>query len=95
MVNAEYHGSALKLAENPMSELANGTGGTFFHNRNDLDNGLRELTEAPECIYVLELSLDGVKQNGTFHKLKVKVDRKGVQVRARTGYFMPNATKRK
>ena len=94
-LNSEYHGSALKYAENSMAELADGTGGEFFHNNNDLNSGLKELAEAPPSIYVLELSLSGVKENGTLHKLKVEVDRKGVQIAARRGYFMPKPAKLK
>jgi VWFA-related protein len=93
--NAEYHGAAMKLAENAMAEMTVGTGGTFFHNRNDLDQGLKELTEAPACIYLLELALDGVKENGSYHRLKVKVGRAGVNLEARRGYFMPKAGKQK
>ncbi len=94
-VNSGYQRSAMRLAENAMAELADGTGGRFFHDSNDLNRGLKELTEAPECIYLLELGLDGVKQNGKYHRLKVKVDRKAVQVDARRGYFMPRIAKQK
>jgi VWFA-related protein len=87
-VNAEYHGAAMRLAENTMAELADGTGGTYFHNSNDLDAGMKELTEAPGCVYVLELPLDGLKRNGSFHRLKVKVHLAEVDVEARRGYFI-------
>ena len=46
-------------------------------------------------VYVLELSLEGVKQDGSYHHLKVKVSRDGVDVRARLGYFMPKPEKGK
>jgi VWFA-related protein len=69
--------------------MADGTGGTFFHNNNDLDAGLRNLMEAPEALYLLEISLKDAKGTGTYHGLKVKVDRPGVQVEARRGYFAP------
>ena len=91
--NSGYQRSAMRLAENPMAELADGTGGTFFHNSNDLNSGLKELTEAPVCTYVLELALDGVKQDGKYHSLKVKVSRKDAHIEARRGYFMPKAAK--
>ena len=93
--NSEYNSSVARLAENAMAELADGTGGVFFHNDNDLDRGLRELAAAPACVYVLELPLDGVKRNGAFHRLEVKVDRKDVQLQARRGYFMPRPEKAK
>jgi hypothetical protein len=35
-----------------MAELADGTGGSFYHNSNDLLQGFRELGMAPETMYV-------------------------------------------
>jgi len=93
VVNSEYHERGMRLAENPMGELANGTGGTFFHNNNDLNAGLKRMTEEPEYIYLLELSLNGVKADGSYHRLKVKVNRAGVELEARRGYFMPKPAK--
>lgn len=93
--NSDYKNSALKLAEDGMAELADGTGGRFFHNSNDLDAGLRDLAETPETVYVLELSLEGVKPDGGYHRLKVKVNREGVELQARRGYFAPKAEKGK
>ena len=75
--------------EDLMAELANGTGGTFFHNSNDLKGGLESLAAAPEYLYVLQISLADVKPDGTYHRLKVKLDRDGLQVQARRGYFVP------
>jgi len=92
---ADYRRSAGKQEEDAMGELADGTGGEFFHNNNDLEAGLKSLTEAPEVLYVLELSLKGVKANDALHRLKVKVDRPGVSVEARRGYFMPKPKKHK
>jgi VWFA-related protein len=82
-------------AGNTMAELADGTGGTFFHNSNDLDSDFKALIEAPEVVYVLELSLDKVKPDGNYHSLKVNVDREGVQLQARRGYFMSRPEKNK
>jgi hypothetical protein len=78
-----------------MTNLADGTGGTFFHQSNDLDAGFKKLTEAPEIVYLLELSLDGVKADGRFHRLKVKVHRDGVDVKARREFFVPKPAKGK
>jgi VWFA-related protein len=74
-----------------LAELADGTGGTFIHNTNDLDGGLHRLTTAPECVYLLEVSLQDVKPDSTFHSLKVKIDRPRMQVQARRGYMAPAA----
>ena len=94
-VNTEFQRSSMKLQESVMAELADGCGGTFYHNSNDLEAGFRQLTEAPETLYVLELPIGDVKRNGTLHRLEVKVDREGVQVSARRGYFVPKPEKRK
>ncbi len=86
---AEYHRNSMTLSEDVMSELADGTGGTYFHNSNDLEGGFQNLTVAPEYVYLLELSLEKVKQDGTYHRLKVKVDQDDLKLQARRGYFAP------
>ena len=77
------------LNEDVMAELAEGTGGTYFHNSNDLQGGMQELTVGPEFVYLLELSLQKVKADGSYHPLKVKVDKDGLKVAARRGYLAP------
>ena len=85
----------MSLSENVMAELADGTGGTYFHNSNDLEGGFQRVTAAPECMYLLEISLQDVKADGRYHELKVKVDDKDLKVQARRGYFAPKASKKK
>ena len=89
----KYHGDMMNLDEDVMAELANGTGGTYFHNSNDLEGGFKSLTQAPECVYLLEFSPTKLKADGTYHQLKVKVDRKGLKLQARQGYFAPKPEK--
>ena len=72
-----------------LAELADGTGGTFVHNTNDLEGGLRRLTAVPEFVYLLEIPLRDVKRNNTYHALSVKVAKSGVHVQARRGYVAP------
>jgi VWFA-related protein len=95
MGSPHFRSNAMASAGNTMAELTDGTGGTFFHNSNDLNSGLKGLLEAPDVVYVLELSLDNVKPDGSYHSLKVNVDREGVQLQARRGYFMPKPEKNK
>jgi hypothetical protein len=64
--------------EHVMADLADGTGGTYFHSSNDLDGGLKILAGGPEYLYLLELSLQGVKPNGSYHPLRVEVARSGL-----------------
>ena len=89
------HLAAMTRAEEVMSELADGTGGAFFHNGNDLGAGFKSLTDAPEVVYELELSPDGVKPDGSYHRLIVKVNREGMRVQARQGYSAPKQEKNK
>jgi len=74
----------------PMAVLAEGTGGRFFHNNNDLNRGLRELVATPEVSYLLGFSPVTAKPDGRFHELKVKlVTPRGSTLQARRGYFAP------
>jgi VWFA-related protein len=86
---AQYHSETMNLSEDVMSEFALGTGGKFFHNSNDLEGGFKELAQAPEYVYLLEMSLDKVKADGVYHRLKVKVDREHLTVESRRGYVAP------
>jgi VWFA-related protein len=91
---SEYHGNTMTRSEDVMAELADGTGGTYVHNSNDLEGGFQRLAMAPEYVYVVELSLDKVKQDGSYHRLKVKVHQEGLKLQARRGYFAPKKEKK-
>lgn len=92
---SQNRGYTMALSEDVMAEFAEGTGGAFFHNSNDLEGGLQALMVVPEYVYLLELSLQDVKQNGEYHPLKVSVDQEGLKVVARRGYFAPKPPKKK
>jgi VWFA-related protein len=92
---AQYRGESMSLNEDITAELADGTGGRYFHNSKDLQGGLQTLTEVPEYVYLLELSLQNIKQDGACHLLKVKVDQDGLKLQARRGYFAPKPEKTK
>ncbi|MGB2590558.1 MAG: VWA domain-containing protein [Candidatus Acidiferrum sp.] len=73
-----------------MEELADGTGGTFFHNRNDVDVGLRQAGAAPGITYLLGFSPQNLKLDGSLHTLKVSfVHKTNYAIQARHGYFAP------
>jgi uncharacterized protein (DUF2141 family) len=74
-----------------MAELADATGGTFFHNDNGLQQGLKQLAAQPEFVYVLGFSPQNLKFDGSFHAVKVAVrNSKIYQLQARRGYYAPN-----
>jgi VWFA-related protein len=54
-----------------LGEVAAGTGGTFFHNSNDLDTGFERVAGAPEYRYILSFSPPNLKMDGAVHNLKV------------------------
>jgi hypothetical protein len=73
-----------------LAELAYGTGGTFYQNSNDLDEGYRRLATAPEFVYLLGFAPQNLKFDGSFHSLKVTLKGAGpLQLEARKGYFAP------
>ena len=73
-----------------LGELADGTGGTYFHNNNDLDEGFRRVASAPEYYYVLGFSPQNLKLDGHYHKLKVTLkDPQKYTLQARRGYYAP------
>lgn len=73
-----------------LADFADGTGGTFFHNSNDLETGLKLAATAPEVSYVLGFSPQNQKMDGRYHTVKVKLagkEKYGIQ--ARRGYYAP------
>lgn len=69
-----------------MTDFASSTGGTFFHNNSDLDEGFRRTAGTPEYVYVLGFSPQ--KLDGKFHKLKVRLNgSQRLTVQARQGYY--------
>ena len=93
--SSQHQRDAQAFQEDVLAELADGTGGTFVHNTNDLEGGLRRLAEAPEYLYLLEFPLQGIKRDGNYHSLKVKLNQEGLKLQARRGYFAPKPDNRK
>jgi len=71
--------------------FARDTGGRLFDNANNLSPALAEMLEMTSRYYVLGIQPDQASQAGAFHKLKVKVARKGVKLSHRPGYFEKSA----
>lgn len=73
-----------------LAEFADGTGGLFFHNRNDIDQGLLQAAAEPEVSYVLGFAPQNLKLDGNYHHLKVTlVNKQKWSLQARHGYFAP------
>ena len=78
-------------ARDVLQEVAQGTGGEFLHNINDLQAGFRVL-RSPSGYY-LGFAPKDLKPDGKFHDLKVELAEKpkGWIVQARRGYFAPRS----
>ncbi len=75
-----------------MRELAERTGGRAFYNRNDIRAGIRRALDDSRLTYSMGYYPDHNQWNGEFRKIQVKVNRPGVTVLARQGYFaLPDA----
>jgi VWFA-related protein len=71
-------------ATDVLAQVASGTGGEFFHNKNDLKGGFDALAGSPVA-YIL--AFVPKELDGKFHKLEVKLARSKATVQARRGYF--------
>ena len=90
MLKQSYDRLSASAQADVLAEMADGTGGTFFENNNDLDAGLRRLVAAPEYYYLLGFSPQNLKLDGSFHGLKVSLKPlTGLNVQARKGYYAP------
>jgi VWFA-related protein len=93
-VKSNYRLQAQSAQEEVLAALADGTGGTFFHNRNDLDVGMERAGAAPEVSYVLGFSPQNMKVDGSFHAIKVSLANKlKFTLQARRGYYAPRGLK--
>ncbi len=71
-----------------LGRLAKTTGGKYFSNINEYRRNLDDLQNITGTYYVLGYSINQA-WDGRFHTLKVDVRRKGMEVRAQSGYFNP------
>jgi VWFA-related protein len=76
--------------DEPLSLLADSTGGFAFQNTNDFESAFRKATATPEYSYVLGFSPQNLKYDGRFHKLTVKLSNPAkLTLQARKGYYAP------
>jgi VWFA-related protein len=89
-VNTQNETRQAEAKDDGMAVLSAGTGGTFFHNSNDLAKGFRELGMVPETLYILGFAPTDVVADGSFHSLKVRLaSGKHYSLQARLGYNAP------
>jgi VWFA-related protein len=72
---------------NQIRNLSEASGGRAFYNTNDLAGAIRRVIDDSATTYILGYYPAHDKWNGEFREIKVKVNRSGVEVRSRKGYF--------
>jgi len=76
-----------------MLTFAEGTGGRALYNTNDIAGSIRKSIDDSRVSYVLGYYPSNDQWDGGFRELRVKVDRPGMDVRARKGYYaVPDTT---
>jgi VWFA-related protein len=78
------------FATDVLEEVAEGTGGNYVHDSNDLKCGFSRTAGSP-AYYILGFAASNMKPDGKFHALKVVLaeGEKGMTLQARRGYFAP------
>jgi hypothetical protein len=71
-----------------LQTMSSSTGGKYFGDVNSYEEHLEKIQNMTGCFYVLGYYIDE-KWDGDYHKIKVKVDRPGLEVHAQKGYYNP------
>ena len=77
--------------DNALRQLTEGTGGRVFfpYSTDQLSSAFQEVDEELRSQYNLTYVPTNKNRDGSFREIKVKVDRDGVRLRHRKGYFAP------
>jgi Ca-activated chloride channel homolog len=91
MVRKPGDEGADRQGPNLLEELANKTGGLYFHARNDAQTkeGMTKTGEALRNEYVIGYRAPDSGLSGRWHPIRVKTTVPGVTVHARSGYYAP------
>jgi VWFA-related protein len=82
----------LQSVHGTMQEMADRTGGRAYYNTNGIDAAIRKSIEDGSTYYTLAYYPENKNWNGKFRKIHVKVNRSGVTLRYRLGYFAVDPT---
>ena len=79
--------SILSQTQDTLRTLADETDGRAIVNQNNMERGLRQLVKDASDYYLLGYTSTATPTDGKFHRIDVSVDRPGVTLRARKGYW--------
>ena len=77
----------LEMGLDTLRALADNTDGRAIINRNDIGKGMQQIIRDASAYYLIGYNSAQAPTDGQFHKIDVEVTRKGVDVRARKGYW--------
>ncbi len=86
-VGLQQDAAGLKSSLESLQTLSSNTDGRAIVNRNDLAAGMKQIIRDSSGYYLLGYTSSRAPTDGKFHEIKVNVTRKGVNVRARKGYW--------
>jgi hypothetical protein len=79
--------TGLEIEYQDLENVAQATGGFYVKNQNDLSHGLALADRDLREFYTLVYQPTDRRYDGSFHKIKVELLRRGYEVRYRTGYW--------
>lgn len=86
-------GAARPSGEGSLFVMAHDTGGELYRNFNDLGAAMGQMLAKSSLTYVLSIQPQGLKQDGSYHPLRVALKSgpatRGAQVSYRQGYYAP------
>ncbi len=74
-------------AQTAMKSMSERTGGKTFYNRNDIDLGVRTSIDDGSTYYSMQYYPENRDWDGKFRKIEVKLNRPGVTLQYRRGYY--------
>lgn len=77
----------LAASQETLTTLAHDTGGAVFQDTNDLGPVFAKVLDDTQMYYVLGYYSTNKKEDGKFRKVRVVVDRPGLKIQHRPGYF--------
>ena len=78
---------SISLNDQDLRSIATSTGGFPIVSQNDLTSGMQRISADLDAGYILGYVPSNPAHDGRYHKISVKLNRAGTEVRARDGYF--------
>lgn len=78
-----------------MDMIAEQTGGKAFYNTNGLKEAVAKVTELGDRFYTLAYTPANTKQDGGYRRIAIKVNRPGLRLEYRKGYFADDGNAKK